>query len=373
MVVVTATLLLLLAGGAAGAAKRTVPPGFYGVDYDREIQWAPASIQARAWATMASSGVESARVIFDWWRAQPDKASPPSFDLTDAVVAHAAAHGVRVLPVVMLAPEWAREVPETEASRPSDAGAYAAYLEALAGRYGPSGSFWAERPDLPRAPIRAWQVWNEPEMEYQWQPHSGWRRDYGALLARSYAALHRADPGATVVMAGLTNYSWVSLRELYRRGHVRGHLDAVALNPYTREPDRLMEIVRRARKVMNANGGRRLPIWITEFGASASRGRIAAPGEEKLQTSDRGLAALVRRAYDLLARARTRLGVARAFWYTWASSYDRRKQSIFDFSGLLKFRDGKLSGRPALSAYRASATAHEGCAKDARGACAPGR
>jgi hypothetical protein len=358
---------------AAAAAGRTVPRGFYGVDWDREVQWAPPSVRDATWGTMARSGVESARVIFDWWRAQPDQGSPPSFSATDALVARAAAHGVRVLPVVMLAPEWARAVPETEASAPSDPGAYAAYLRALVGRYGPRGSFWAERPNLPRAPIRAWQVWNEPDMEYQWQPHDGWRRAYAELLTRSYAALHAADPGATVVMAGLTNYSWVTLRGLYRKGHVGGHLDAVALNPYTRDADRLVEIVRRARRVMDDNGARRIPIWITEFGASASKGRFAPPGQAGLQTTDGGLAKLVERAYRELAKRRTRLGVARAYWYTWASSYDASKRSIFDFSGLLEWRHGRLRPRPALAAYRRSAALHEGCAKDAHGACAAGR
>ena len=36
-----------------------------------------------------------------------------------------------------------------------------AIFRALVGRYGPAGSLWAERPELPRIPIRAWQVFNE--------------------------------------------------------------------------------------------------------------------------------------------------------------------------------------------------------------------
>jgi hypothetical protein len=31
---------------------------------------------------------------------------------------------------------------------------YTAYLEALVRRYGPRGSFWDERPDVPRRPLR---------------------------------------------------------------------------------------------------------------------------------------------------------------------------------------------------------------------------
>ena len=34
----------------------------------------------------------------------------------------------------------------------------------LARRYGPGGSFWDRHPRLPRLPVRAWQVWNEPNL-----------------------------------------------------------------------------------------------------------------------------------------------------------------------------------------------------------------
>ena len=322
---------------------------------------------------MAQSGVESARVIFDWRTAQPAKDQPPSFAATDRVVASAAAHGVQLLPVVMLAPPWARVLPDKEGSAPSDIPAYTAYLRALVARYGPAGSFWAQRPDLPRVPVRAWQVLNEPDVAYQWQPRDNWQARYGEVLRAAATALRQADPGAKVVMAALTNDSWVALDQLYSSGGIKGSFDAVGLNVYTRIPGHLTEILRRGRKVMDRNGGGAIPIWVTEVGASASQGRIkAAKTDDHLQTTDTKLAHLVTRAYDLLAANRHKLGIGRAYWYTWASSYDTHA-NIFDFAGLMRYNGGKLQSRPALAAYRKSALAAEGCRKDARAACIQGR
>lgn len=358
-----ALALFALAPGAA-AAERRVPVGFHGVDYDREAAWAPAGVQAAMWGEMAHSGVESARVIFDWSEAQPQAVVPPSFHETDPLVLNAATHGIELLPVVMYTPAWAREVPGKKESAPRDAGAYTAYLRVLVARYGPGGTFWAEHPELPARPIRAWQVWNEPGMEYQWTPHANWHQRYGALVRAADAALAEADPGARLVLAGLTNFSWRELRTLYDRGDVRGHFDVVALNAYTRDPGNLVEIVRRARKVMDARGDRKRPIRVTEFGASASQGRLqVGRDQDHLQTTDRKLAKLVLAGYDALAANRRRLRIERAYWYTWASTYEADfGAGIFDFSGLVAYREGasSWSSRQALGAYRKSARLLQG-------------
>ena len=374
---VIVALAALVALGAfvpgAFAADRTVPFGFHGVDYDREAAWGPAEAQDEMWLAMAGSGVESARVIFDWSEAQRQRAVPVSFHETDPLVARSAARGIELLPVVIYAPPWAREVPARKASAPADLPAYASYLQELVARYGPGGTFWAEHPELPASPIRAWQIWNEPDMEYQWTPRRNWHQRYGALVRTADRALASADPGARLVLGGLTNFSWRELRTLYDRGDVRGHFDVAALNAYTRETPNLIEIVRRGRKVMAARGDAKVPIRVTEFGASASRDRLKVGGDQDhLQTTDRKLAKLVLSSYEALAKNRRRLRVERAYWYTWASSYEVDADAgIFDFAGLVRYRESATSFEPrqALGAYRKSARLLQGCTKGDTTAC----
>jgi hypothetical protein len=367
----------VLAAAFAGpaAAKRAVPFGFHGVDYDREAAWGPDVAQDGMWRDMTRNGVESARVIFDWSEAQKTPGVAPSFHESDPLVTRAARHGVDLLPVVIYSPRWARRVPNAKHSAPEDPKEYAAYLTALVVRYGPTGTFWAEHPELPRNPIRVWQIWNEPDMEYQWVPRDGWQAAYGKLLREARAAVRAADPTARIALAGLTNFSWRSLRSLYDSGGIRGSFEVAALNAYTREPKNLVEIVRRARKVMSSRGDAKVPIRVTEFGASASQGRIQVGRDrDHLQTTDRKLAKLVLNAYAALAENRKKLRIEAAYWYTWASTYDA-DGDIFDFSGLVRYAESAeaFSPRQALPAYRKSARRLQGCAKDATTACVPAR
>ena len=141
---------------------------------------------------------------------------------------------------------------------------------------GPAGSFWAERPELPRVPVRDWQIWNEPNLPGFWsaQPFAP---SYLRLLRAARAAIRAADPGARVILAGLPNYSWRALRAIYRAGG-RGAFDAVALHPFTGPPRFVMKLIRLARAEMARNGDRRLPVWVTELSWPASAGQAAAPG-----------------------------------------------------------------------------------------------
>ena len=42
------------------------------------------------------------------------------------------------------------------------------YLAALVERYGPDGTFWTDHPELPKHPLREWQIWNEPHLPAYW-------------------------------------------------------------------------------------------------------------------------------------------------------------------------------------------------------------
>ena len=361
-------LIALLAPAAAGAAERRVPPRFVGVMWDKEIQDAPADVQAAQWEKMARSGVESARVIFAWNLAQEEPQFKPNFVRADEMVRNAARHGIDLLPVVMYAPPWARIEPDQLGSAPRDLPAYGHYVSELVRRYGPRGYYWRRNPGVPKRPIRTWQLWNEPALEYQFSPHEGWARRYAQLLRTGARAVRRRDRGATVVLAGFANRAWEAIGEVYRQGGVRRYVDAAALHMYSANPGDYVEISRRFRRVMDRNGDRGKPIYVTEVGASASIDEFRSPGHEHFQTSRRGLAELIAPSFRALAGVRHRFGIERVYWYTWSSSYDR-SAGVFGYAGLNAFDRVRVKAMPALKAFRRMAAAYEGCRKDARARC----
>jgi hypothetical protein len=364
-------LSLLAAAPAAEGAKRRVPQGFYGTMWDRGVTEAQASVQAAQWDLMARSGVESVRTVFSWADAQPVDGAAPSFAATDRVVALAAARRIRLLPVVRWAPVWALHSEPGTVSLPARVDDFTFYLEALVRRYGPEGSFWEERPDVPRRPLREWQIWNEPHLSDEGNDEdvATWTREYARLLRAADATLDYIDPGSVTVLAGLADFAWDHLERLYRAG-IRGHYDVAAINLFTRRPALVLKGLGYVRRELRRGGEPRKPIWLTETTWPASKGRVPKPRaswQRAWETTDQGMARRLRTFYRLAVRERRRLRLGRVYWYTWASDYSDR--DLFDFAGLTSFSDGVLMRRPALAAYTASARRDQGCRKTAAGTC----
>jgi hypothetical protein len=343
-----AALLTLALSTPAHAAT---PANFYGTNWDREITTAPDLVQDEMFRKMRTTGVETVRTSFRWDLAQPEEGGAFDHSVTDVVVARASERHVRVLPIVIVAPSWARTTADNSFAPPRRPREYAAYLTALIGRYGPDGTFWTEHPELPRLPIHAWQIWNEPHLQYQWTvgEHVDRAQGYARLLRVAYDAVKAADPEAQVVLAGLTNYSPRVLAGLYRAG-VHGDFDVAAIHAFTRKPRNVLKLVRRFRRVMRNHGDGRKLLWATEIGLPASEGR--ADSDNTLQTTDRGMARFLTKTFRLLRRSSgdRKAGATRAYWYTWASAYSGE---IFDYAGLFRYRPGgQPDPRPALRAYR---------------------
>jgi hypothetical protein len=251
---------------------------------------------------------------------------------------------------VIYAPMWARSDPSLFNSPPADPARYAAFLTQLVQRYGTNGSFWAEHPELRKRPLRYWQVWNEPQLRYQWADKN-WETSYGKLLNAAYPALKKADPGSKVVLAGETNFAWDALESLYDKGNIKGKFDIAALHPYTGSAGRVVKAAQLYRAVLKKHGDGRKPVWITELAWPASKGRVKAPqGLAALPTTDQGMATRLTRAYRLLRKTRV---VQRAYWYTWASAY-QKADGIFGFTGLERYdpASGRFTATPALRAFR---------------------
>jgi hypothetical protein len=349
-----AVLVGLLATPAAGEAA-TVPFGFFGMSVDGPML-APAVDLTTQFGRMTSVGAESVITEVNWNVIQPQQDTPPDFSRTDRIVLAAAARGMSVLDNVLYAPRWAATDPGNGASPPKPA-LYAQFLRELIARYGPNGTLWAEHPEVPKIPVRDWQVWNEPPSKGFWsvQPFA---KPYVALLRQAHAAIRSADPGARVILAGLTFKSWQDLTTLYKAG-AHGLFDAVSLHPYTLQVNAVKWIIGQNRKVINAHGDRRLPILVTELSWPSAKGTTHQ--HYGYEQTEQGEAAKLREAFPKLAAARTRLGIERVYWSTWLTT--DTGHNTFDYSGLNKLRKGKIVAKPALAAYRQSALKLEGCTR----------
>jgi hypothetical protein len=345
--------VLCAAALLAPVAEAKVPAGFFGTVWDGEATGAPEPAKDAQWGLMATSGVRTVRTSFSWTNAQPNAGDPIDFSGTDADVRRAATHGLRMLAVVQYAPAWARAYRNRQTSPPRREADYAAFLAALVGRYGPNGSFWAENPTVPRLPVREWQIWNEPHLRTYWDApaHSHWGspRGYVRLLKAAHRAIKAGDPGAKVVLGGLTQLAWNELTRLYRAG-ARRYFDAATIQAFPQTPARALRAVRLFRRSLIRGGDRRKPIYVTEITWPASKGRTKGIRFQRQET-DRGMARRLAQALPLLARHARALRLARVYWYTWASAYGRGG-SIFRYAGLERYADGAFTPRPALSAFQ---------------------
>ncbi len=160
---------------------------------------------------MAQSGVMVVRRDASWGGAEPQAPDPDTgahhyrWEATDTTAATLAAHGITWYPILDYSAPWASTIPgdQMSAPRPDTVDDYAAYARAFAGRYGPSGTFWAEHPELPRLPVAAYELGNEPNTDMFWREQETAPEAYADEYAAARAAIKAVDPKTPVVSAGL--------------------------------------------------------------------------------------------------------------------------------------------------------------------------
>ena len=216
-------------------------------------------------------------------------------------------------------------------------------------------------------------MWNEPHFEGFWDAPARSRysypRGYARLLSASNKTIHRADRNARTVTAGLFGAAWTRLGELYRSGGVRKGFDVVAVHVYSDKSANVLETVKRTNAMMRRYKDSGNRVWVTETAFPASRGRAKPIRGQKQDTP----ASMARKLYDtylLLARNAKKQRIDRAYWYTWASSYEQTQPSNFDFAGLQKRANAfSFTPQPALDAFRRVSQRLQGCAKSDAGRC----
>ena len=328
---------------SVGQAK--APPAFHGVS----AAVAPA---ATDYQRMKAGGVDIARVQMYWGSVEPSP-GVRSWVVTDSVVEGAARGGVELLPLFSASPPWLSGAP----ARPpiysaEQRSAWMAFLRDFSARYGPGGTFWQLRPDVPQTPIQAIQIWNEPSLGFFWggKPNAA---HYASLIDISAAAIGAVQPEIKIVTGGIFPRSAAGnnispekfIRRLFRSAAFRRNVDAFGIHPYATSPRDVLREAFRLRRLVNRAGGKGLPLWATEFGwTTGGAGWRKSPFRATRRQQSKRLSL----TYKLLERNAGRLRLERALWFSWRDFDEPGADSWTARSGLFG-TDG--TAKPAWFSY----------------------
>ncbi len=331
LIPLTATLLALT---PASAGTATLPPlGFIGMSPQ-------GATEASDYALMEEAGITSVRQPLNWASIEPRAGDrfAPRWEGLDEQVGLAAEHGIRTFMFLWGTPSWVSPrlggEPVTNARQ---RGEWLRFLRAAVFRYGPRGSFWREHRDLPRLPVRQWEIWNEENIvTFSKEPDP---ERFGRLVRISGRLLHHADPGSTVILGGLfgrplqtpPNVPSVGfLSALYRIPGIKRDFDGVALHPYVADAHALEWEIDGLRRVMIFNGDAATPLYVTEMGWGSDS------FESRWERGPAGQARELDRAFALLTGGRRRWNIGGVWWFSWTDAAGSCQ--FCDSAGLLTAR-----------------------------------
>jgi hypothetical protein len=290
------------------------------------------------------------RLNLNWADLEPEEGRLDQDLLADVdyAVSQVRAAGMKVLaPIADGVPFWASADPNrfdnggryNKFWKPRDFGDYAKFARRMVARYAPRG-------------VHAYELWNEPNYRHFW-PSGPSPSDYTAMLRAAYPAIHDADPGATVVMGGLSGNDFRFLRGMYAAG-ARPYFDAAAVHPYTdsdpstcwtdpntgRPSEDAFCGIETVRSVMVAQGDASTQLWLTEFGWSTAPN--APHGVSESEQADR-----LRKAFNKIDDYPY---VGPSFWYNLRNNYWQHNDpdDIEANYGLVRV---DFSPKPAYAAY----------------------
>jgi hypothetical protein len=273
---------------------------------------------------MKSTGIGLERFVLDWALVEPEKGG--SIIWPDDQIGDLASHGIRTVPFVWGTPHWLAETTnEAPVNSPEQEQAWRDFLEAVVARYGPGGTYWTDEyrkkygADAKPQPIRAWQIWNEPNLKKFFVPGQDLDESvqkYARLLEISNDAIKSQDPEAQIVLAGLPGYgdvtAWDFLDRMYALPGVKQDFDAAALHPYSPGVDGLRAQIEQVRETMTNNGDEETPLWFTELGWGSG-----PPDRFRLNKGPAGQAQLLDESFKLIKSHRDAWNVQRVFWFDW--------------------------------------------------------
>jgi hypothetical protein len=351
---VLVAVVLLVGASRAEAARADVPTGFYGVN-PGDLFLLPQTKWDDQVAAIRGGGVDAVRLLAPWSDLEPrapdaDGRRYLSWQLIDSQVEALARHGLRWEPLICFTATWDETVPGDYTSAPIDSEHLAGFAALLARRYGPGGAFWAAHPDLVPVPVRAYELWNEPNAAAYWHPQADAPERYADLYAAVREAIRRVDGAARVAVGGLASPGTGVIpaaafvgRMLEHRPDLRGRIDAVGYHPYSPRLSLVYGQLAAFRRALDRLAGPGVPIDVNEVGWTT------AETPEAQRAAD--LAALTE------ALPRSDCGVGRLMPYAWIGPEQDPADRLQWFG--ISNRDGTLkpSGAAYLRATRRTAGA----------------
>lgn len=341
---------------AAAPSAFAVPANFWGV----VPQGSPSVEQLQR---LKAGGVDSIRVPISWGSVQSVRGGLYNWSDADSFFAAAAAARLDIFPFLSTVPTWVVPVDRrfgSPAFLPVRSGkqrsGWTRFVKQAVFRYGPGGAFWSENPGLPRKPVQAWQVWNEPNFKYfVARPNPA---EYGQLVKLSSAAIKAADPTAEVILGGLfarpieatfhkkppqAYFAADFLEQMYRSTPgIKSKFQGYALHPYTGSWKNLTSRIEEVRRVLALNHDAGKDLWITEMGWSSE----PPQPHNSFAKGVAGQARELKGAFRLLTANQRKWRLQRIYWF-----------SINDFAGLCNFCGGSglfgdsFKPKPSWRAY----------------------
>lgn len=284
----------------------------------------------RTAALMEEAGVGFVRMDFLWSDIEPEKGKW-EFAKYDRLVKTLWKHHIKVAGLLAYNPLWSG----SRWNHAPDHTLYARYARRVVEHFNDR--------------VRHWEIWNEPDHENYWRPQDE-MASYVQLLRRVYPLLKEADPTCVVHIGGMSRCLPASMKQIYTHGG-QDFFDVTNIHPFSNPtmPD-VMEglwlLFQSVRKVMDAHGDQRKPIWFSEVGCPG----MADPQSTVdwwlgRNTNEAQQAEWVRKLY---AEPLRWTGVEKIFW-TYFRDVHRRWGDGTDYFGLVR---ENFSKKPAFEAYQ---------------------
>ena len=301
-------------------------------------------------------GVKWSREEMSWANLEPDRKGIYNWGAYDPWINSLVGAGINVVGSLQTSPSWASGVASADPDwywyvprNPQD---FADFAYAAAVHYA--------------GKIKVWEIWNEPDVDITFKCKGSCDKAaiYSQMLAASYAGIKRADPGATVLIGGLSvhdynNQGMAFLDRVVAASNGKINFDVLSIHPYM--PDRPPEStdpktvvqnfpyrLENAYKWLQAHNATNKEIWVTEDGYST-----CTPCNGLGVTEDEQAVRLVR--LNVIAMASP--GVTQFDYFQLKDKFNAGENDLWGNMGIMR---NDRSYKPAYKAYKVMTTQLEG-------------